>query len=72
MGDVQYWHMQLHPNDRSAFNPNKVIEILNKTSLIGSHRSISFDMTNYAAFSVNKKALCTFITWTQGRPWVSP
>ena len=37
-----------------------------------SHRSISFDTTNYAAFSVNKKALCTFITWTQGRPWVSP
>mgnify|MGYP000994560024 CR=1 FL=1 len=32
---MKYWHIQLHPGNKEAFPPKKVIEILKKTSYIG-------------------------------------
>ena len=32
---MNYWHIQLHPDDRTAYPPEKIKEILTKTSFIG-------------------------------------
>jgi len=32
---MNYWHIQLHPDNKGAFPPEKVKKILNDTSYIG-------------------------------------